>query len=161
GRQVLWRRGVPFAAREQVAALIRHHLVPFFMADGDDPRRLAIEVSQTVRCDWLSILAESDARGRVCPDPERILQQIDLFREQCPEAGCYSAPYPFPSDHARFLFFRENNRQPDSPAHEDFKAEVTLMSGLPGAGKDHWIRKNVPGDMVVGLDALRAEMGVA
>ena len=30
-RQVLWRLGVPFAVREQVAALVRHHQVPYHL----------------------------------------------------------------------------------------------------------------------------------
>jgi predicted kinase len=34
------------------------------------------------------------------------------------------------------------------------------MSGLPAAGKDHWIAANRPGWAVVSLDALRAELGV-
>lgn len=160
-RQVLWRRGVPFDEREHVSALVRHHLVPFFLTDSENPRRLAIEVSQTARCDWLSILAQSDARGRICPDPDQLLKQIDLFRDSCSEIGCLSAPYPFVSDHARFLYFREPLRQPDSPAPEEFVCDVVLMSGLPGAGKDFWIRKNVASDEVISIDALRIEMGVA
>jgi predicted kinase len=34
------------------------------------------------------------------------------------------------------------------------------MSGLPGAGKDHWLRERAPHLPVVSLDALREEMGV-
>ena len=160
-RQILWRRDVPFAEREQVSALVRHHLVPFFLADSEDPRRLAIEVSQTVRCDWLSILAESDARGRTCPDPEQILNQIRLFREQAAASGCLSAPYPFASDHARFLYFREPTRSLDSAAPEEFACDVVLMSGLPGSGKDFWIRKHLATEEVISIDALRIELGVA
>ena len=160
-RQILWRRGVPFAEREQVAALVRHHLVPFFLADSENPLRLAIEVSQTARCDWLSILAESDARGRTCPDPEQILGQIRLFRQRAAEIGCLSAPYPFASDHARFLYFRDLGRLPDGPAPEQFTCDVVLMSGLPGSGKDFWVRKNLPEAEIVSLDALRVEMGIS
>ena len=160
-RHILWRRGVPFGEREQIAAIVRHHLVPFFMADSENPRRLAIEVSQTVRCDWLAIMAESDARGRICPDPEQILGQIQLFRERSADFGCLSAPYPFASDQARFQFFRDPNRSPDSPAEEGYSCEAILMCGLPGAGKDFWVRKNMPGAEIVSLDALRIEMGVA
>jgi len=36
-----------------------------------------------------------------------------------------------------------------------------LMSGLPSAGKDFWIRKQMPGFDVISLDALRIELGVA
>ncbi|MCE9532657.1 MAG: AAA family ATPase [Planctomycetes bacterium] len=160
-RHILWRRDVPFDDREQVAALVRHHLVPFFLAESENPRRHAIEVSQTARCDWLSILAESDARGRVCPDPDKLLNQISRFREQCADLGCLDRPYAFSSDHSRFVFFQEQARHTDEPVTAEFNCEVVMMSGLPGSGKDFWIRKYFPEREVISLDALRIEMGVA
>ena len=38
---------------------------------------------------------------------------------------------------------------------------MTLLSGLPGAGKDHWLAAHLPERPVIALDALRAELGVA
>jgi predicted kinase len=159
-RRILWRLGIPFAEREAVCAIVRHHLVPFFLADSEHPRRLAIEVSQTTRCDWLAIMAESDVRGRVCPDPQRLFDQIALFREFTTETGCLSEPFTFANDHARFLFFRDPARMPDAPAFEEFRAHVVLLSGLPGAGKDYWLEKNLPGWPVVSLDEIRRDLGV-
>ena len=36
----------------------------------------------------------------------------------------------------RVGYFRTQPRHPDYLAHEDFRCEVTLVFGLPGAGKD-------------------------
>lgn len=159
-RRILWRQGVPFAEREAVCAIVRHHLVPFFLAGSENPRRLAIEVSQTARCDHLAVMAEADIRGRVCPDPEKLLDQVARFREHATDNGCLSEPFPFASDHARFLFFRDPARTPDAPAPEEFRARVVVLSGLPGAGKDHWLDKNLPGWPTVSRDAIRQELGV-
>jgi predicted kinase len=159
-RQTLWRMDVPFAVREEIAGLIRWHQVPYFLIDRGDARRLAIEISWTVRCDRLALLAEADVRGRVCSDQGRLLDNVALFAEFCRGEGCLDAPRPFASDHARFLFFRDEDRHPDAPAHEDFRADVVLMSGLPGAGKDHWIKNHLPDWPVVSLDALRGELDV-
>lgn len=159
-RQLLWRLGVPFALREQVAALVRHHQVPYYLVARPDARRLAIEVSQTARGDRLALLAEADVRGRVCRDQQRLLDNIALFVEFCREEGCLSAPRAFASDHARFLYFRSAQRHPDAPAHEDFRAEVVVLSGLAGAGKDTWLRSNRPDWPVVSLDAVRDELDV-
>lgn len=159
-RQILWRLGVPFAVREQIAALVRHHQVPYYLVERSDAQRLAIEVSQTARCDHLALLAEADVRGRLCQDQQRLLDNIALFVEFCREENCLSAPRPFASDHARFLYFRNPQRYADAPAHEDFHASVVVMSGLPGAGKDTWVRNNLPDWTVLSLDAVRNEMGI-
>lgn len=161
-RRILWRMNVPFAWREQVTALVRHHLVPLYLAERDDPRRLAIEVSQTARCDHLAILSEADARGRICPDPEKLLTNIGRFAEVCRETGCIERTYLFPSDHARFNFFHRPDLEPADPATlPEFSCEVVLMSGLPGSGKDYWIQHHLKGWPVIALDQIRQELGVS
>jgi predicted kinase len=160
-RNLLWQMAVPFAAREQVSALIRYHQVPYFLIDRPDGQRLAVEVSQTTRCDHLALLAEADVRGRICHDRQRLLDNVGLFVEQVREMGCLHAPYLFASDHARVLFFQNEQRHPDAPAHAAFRAEVVLMSGLPGAGKDHHIRHHLADWPVISLDDLREEMDVS
>lgn len=160
-RRILWRLSVPFAAREQIVALVRNHQRPFHLIDRADARRLAIETSQTARCDLLMILANSDARGRICLDQPRLLEQVALFEEFCRDLGCLSRQYPFASGHARFAYFRSPDRDPDYPAYDDSRGEAILLSGLPGAGKDHWIRHSGLDWPVVGLDDLREEMGIA
>lgn len=159
-RQLLWRMRVPFDLREKVANLVRWHQVPFYLLERDDPRRLAVEISLNVRADHLALLAEADARGRVCRDQQRILDNIALFREYCREEGCLSSPRAFPSDHARFLYFQKPDRHPDVKPHEDFKAKVVVMSGLPGSGKDYWIRSHLPDWPAISLDALRSELDI-
>jgi len=84
-RKFLWELDVPFAIREQVCGLIRHHEVPFFAIENDDPREAAIRASMTARCDLLCIVAEADARGRRCEDEQRLLDHVALFREICDE----------------------------------------------------------------------------
>jgi len=159
-RNILWRLGVQFFEREAVCAIVRHHLVPFFLVDSENPTRLAIEVSQTARCDHLALMAEADVRGRICPDPQKLFDQVALFRQHAEEVGCLDRPFEFPSDHGRFLFFRDPARTWDAPAHEEFRCDVVLLSGLPGAGKDHWIERHRSGWPVVSLDAIRHELGV-
>lgn len=152
---------MPFARREQVAGLIRYHQVPSYLLDREDPLRLCIEVSQSARCDHLALLAEADVLGRVCADQQRLLDNVNLFAEYCQEQGCFSSPYLFPSDHSRFLYFAEGQQFLYAPAHEDFRAEVVVMSGLPGAGKDYYIRQHLSGWPVLSLDALREELDVS
>ncbi len=160
-RRILWRMNLPFQYREQVTSLVRHHLVPLYLVEREDPRRLAIEVSQTARCDHLAILSEADARGRICPDPQKLLNNIAKFAEFCQEKDCFRRPYHFSSDHARFLFFRDLSRQPDLPAAEEYACDVVVMCGLPGAGKDYWIHHHLKGWPVISLDEIRVQLGLA
>jgi predicted kinase len=44
--------------------------------------------------------------------------------------------------------------------HDHHRCVVTMLSGLPGSGKDAWIAAHVPHLPVVSLDGLRAELGV-
>jgi predicted kinase len=160
-RNVLWHAALPFTIREQICALIRFHQVPYYLIERADPLRSVAEISQTARCDLLTILAEADVRGRICAEQQRLLDNVALFAELCREHDCLTGRYAFPSEHSRFLYFREERRHPCQPAHADHRAEVVMMSGLPGAGKDRWIRSHLPDMPVIALDALRDELDIS
>lgn len=160
-RRILWEMGAPIAWREHVAALIRHHQVPFWALERPDLERIAFRVSLLARNDDLVLLASADVLGRVCPDTAELLDNVALYGEYCAEQDCLNAPRAFPSDHARFWYFRRPGRDASYDAYDDTRLTVTVLSGLPGAGKDHWITANRPGVPVVSLDRLRAEMGVS
>lgn len=160
-RTLLWGMNLPLAAREQVAGLIRFHQIPFFLIDKPDGRRTLYEVSQSTRCDLLALVAEADARGRVCEDRQKLLDNVALFAEYAEEHGCLDGPRKFPNDHSRFLYFRREGRDPDYVAYDDTVCEVVMMSGLPGAGKDFWVAEHLPDWPVVSLDALRRVLKIA
>ncbi len=164
-REMLWRAGVPFGVREHVCALIRHHQVPFFLIDSEPAaaRRSLARLSLVARCDWLALVAEADARGRRCRDErdqQSILDKTALFAELAAEAGVLDRAWPFPDDHSRFAALRDERRPLDVPVHDDSRAEVIVMSGLPGAGKDSWLAAHRPDLPVIALDDLRAELDV-
>ena len=52
------------------------------------------------------------------------------------------------------------NVPPEHALFDDTWGEVTLVCGLPGTGKDTWVRQYLPGVPVVSLDDVRCEMGV-
>jgi predicted kinase len=159
-RNCLWRLDVPFTLREQVCNMVLRHQAPYYLIDRPDSQRLCIEISHISRCDWLAILSEADVRGRTCADQQRLLDNIALFAEFARDQGCFDEPRPFASDHARFLYFHSDGRHPDSPAYDEARAEVVLMSGLPGAGKDYYLRKHLPDWPVISLDQVREELDI-
>jgi predicted kinase len=158
-RRILWDLNAEFAAREAVSGLVRYHQVPFHLIHRTDAQRQAFLTSQTVRCDLLAMLAKADNLGRQCSDRNSILEHVALFEEYCRERECLIAPRQFPSARSRFLFFRTDGRDPNYLAYDDTRCEVTLMSGLPGSGKDTWIAEHLSGVPAVSLDAIRETLG--
>jgi len=160
-RRILWESGVDFAAREQVCALVRYHQLPFHLIDRPDAERTLYLISQSARCDLLTLLARADAEGRQCADKDGLLTHIQLFRELCREQGCLHQPKEFPSAHSRFLYFRTPGRDPGYLAYHAPRCEVTVMSGLPASGKDTWIARHLPDLPSISLDAIRGELEAA
>lgn len=166
-RVALWRLGVPFATREHVCALIRHHQVPFFGVTRAPAEaiRLAIRLSLLLRNDWLTAVADADGRGRRCADPAdqaRIVDHCALWAEHCRELGVLDVARPFASPHTRRVWLESapGAREPDVPAYDDTACEVTLMAGLPASGKDTWLRAHRPDLPVISLDRLRGALDV-
>lgn len=160
-RQVLWRLGIPLHTREHIASAVRFHPLPVLALGRDDCQLRVFEASQSVRCEYLALLAEADARGQDGAESRRLLEEVELFRAWCSEQGCLEGPRRFGSDHARFEYFHRPGGDPDYLPHEAFRCEVVLMSGLPGAGKDSWIQTHLPDWPVVSLDGLRERLGVS
>lgn len=162
-RRMLWEAAVPFAVREQVCALIRFHQVPLWLIERNDARFQAHCISQTARCDYLAILADADIRGRICADKEALLLNIACFGEICREENCFTGPRAFPSDHSRYEYFRAmGTRAADYAAYEEAnRPELILLSGLPGSGKDTYVRAHLGDLPCVSLDDIRQEIGVS
>lgn len=164
-RRLLWvgeelPAPAPFARREQIAGLVRWHGLPLQFLDKADPVRAVIEASQSVRLDQLALLAEADVRGRVCPDQRELLEHVALFREFCQEQACYTAPRAFASEHSRFVYLRSAHGDPNYEAYDDTGFEIILLAGLPGVGKDTWLRTHLPDWPIVSLDNIRRELRI-
>ncbi len=160
-RQILYLMNVPFHQREAIIALIQYGSLPLWFWDKPNPQRAVIKASQLIRCDLLGLLAEADVRGRHCDDRSQLLEKIQFFREFCQENHCFEYPRQFASHHSRFVYFQKENGNPDYAAFDDTKFEVILMSGLPGSGKDYWVRENLPDWRAIALDEVRKQMNIS
>ena len=164
-RAVLWHLGAPFAVREHVCALIRHHQIPFFGLDkpADEAIRLARRMSLVLRHDWLTAVADADARGRRCADPAdqtRIVDTCALWAEHARELAILDRAQPFASSHSRRVWCESATRSPDVAAYDNTTCEVIVMAGLPASGKDSWLAAHRPGIPVISLDELRTELAI-
>jgi predicted kinase len=163
-RQVLYREiAAPFAIREAIAKLVRFHGLPLWIFEKENPEKVLFEASIEINTQWLMLLAKADVLGRECEDKADLLYKIELFREFCIEKDCWGKTRAFPSDKARFEYFNKEERSADYEPYQDKESffEVTILSGLPGAGKDTYIQKHLSNLSVVSLDGIRRELKIS
>jgi predicted kinase len=160
-RGVLRELGCDLATREEIARLVRFHGRPAFLLERDDPAREVISLSWLVENRLLYWFALADNRGRTTDSTSRPEDNLHLWKLTAEECDCFERPYPFANEQARFLFYRKPDADRFYVPHEDYRVTVTLMSGLPGAGKDTWLAANRPDVPIVALDEIREELDVA
>ncbi|MHA4740680.1 AAA family ATPase [Dyadobacter sp. MSC1_007] len=155
-RQILFKQfDVPFETREQIVGLVRHHGLPLWVFHKPDPQKALLQASFEVNTNLVAILAKADVLGRICSDQQDLLDRISFFEEYCKEQRCAGQSYPFTTDLSRFHYFHAEAASVDYLPFDDTTCQVTLMSGLPGMGKDSYIREHLHGLPVISLDKIR------
>jgi predicted kinase len=159
-RGVLRDLGCDLATREEFTRLVRYHGRPAFLLERDEPIHEVVRLSWLVNNRLLYLFALADNRGRDTDSMSRPEENLHFWKMLAEEIGCFDQSYSFATDHARFTFFREPKPNLHYIPHEDFSCNVTVMSGLPGSGKDTWLAQNRDGLPVVSLDDIRGELGI-
>jgi predicted kinase len=163
-RILCWQAGVPFALREQLCRIITVHQLPFFALaakrDGQTPEFLVSKLSHELDLRLLAAVAEADMRGRHYVHQADCLVDIELFRELARDEGCYGVARRFADEHTRLSYLRGAAIAPDFPHHQNAGSSVTMMAGLPAAGKNHWVAQHRAGLPVVSIDDARIELGL-
>lgn len=151
----------PFHIRETIAALVRYHGLPVWVMERENPAKKVCEASLRVNTHMLKILSVSDIQGRICRDKASLMESAELFEMLCREQDCWEKARDFATSHARFHYFRTENSYINYVPHDDFKCEVTLLSGLPGMGKDYYLSTLSQDISVISLDAIRRKHKVS
>jgi predicted kinase len=146
--------------REEIARMVRFHGRPVFLSEKADAAYELISLSWLVNHKLLYLFALADSRGRTTNSMSRSEETLAYWRLVAEENDCFEKPFPFANEHSRFLFYRQSNPDRHYVAYEDYSCTVTLMSGLPGSGKDTWLAKHRSRIPVVALDSLREELDV-
>lgn len=155
-RTILYRDfAAPFAIREHIASLVRHHGLPIWAMERQEPVKRVCEASLRLDTALLKLLSTADIEGRISTDQDKLLEAIELYELLCREQNCWGVKREFLSDNARFHYFHTPDSYIDYVPHDNFKCEATLLVGLPGMGKDYYVEsvgKDIP---IVSLDAIR------
>lgn len=149
-----------FESREMISKLVRYHGRPVFLTEKEEPTHEVARLSWLLNHRLLYLFALADGRGRDTDALNRPEENLHYWKLQAEELGCFEQPFPFASDHARFTFCRQAQPNLHYAPHESFRGKVTMLSGLPGSGKDTWITTYRSDWPVVSLDAIRSENGI-
>jgi predicted kinase len=159
-RSLLRDVGCDLATREEIARMVRFHGRPAFLLERANPSHEVVSLSWSVNNKLLYLFTLADTRGRKTAEMGRPEENLHLWKMEAEEHGCFDKPYRFGNDQARFQFFRNEKPNLHYVPHEDYRCTVTMMSGLPGSGKDTWLATH-RGDLpVISLDDMREELGV-
>jgi predicted kinase len=161
-RQLLYCEiATPFYLREIIAKIVRHHGLPLWVLEKQNPQKALLQASLEVNLSLVAAIAEADVKGRICADQEELLYKIDLFREFAAENRCLEQAKQFSSDLGKFLYFQKEESSPEYEPFDTTNNQVIMLSGLPGTGKDRWIAKHCKDWKVISLDAIRRELKIA
>lgn len=150
----------PFWIRESICKLVRFHGAPLWAIEKENPNKTVIETSLYVNTEWLYILAKADALGRVCPDKDSLLERLELFKMLCEDNNCWGQPKNFPNNLSRYYYLTREEASPDYEPFDDLGSTVYVLSGVPGAGKDTYIKNYLKGIPVVSLDDIRRDESI-
>lgn len=159
-RAILYRDiPTPFVMREMICKLVRHHALPVKLFVRNDPTREVLNASLHCDMHMLAVLARADMRGRISKENDipDLLYEIDMFSEYCREHHCYGRNPSFPSDVTRFQYFNKEGVWPEQEMFDDTTCNVYIMCGIPGSGKDHYIKQHLAHLPMVSMDNIRRE----
>ena len=159
-RNLLRDRRCDLTTREEIARLVRYHGRPAFLLERSEPSHEFVWLSWLVSNRLLSLFALADTRGRTTDAMTRPEENLHYWKLLAEESGCYSQPYPFATNHARFTVFRQPEPNLYNIPHAECAGTVTLMAGLPGSGKDTWLARNRSDLPVVLRSGIRGELEI-
>lgn len=155
-RSLYW--DLPFAQRERICALVRLHGLPIWCLDKVQPLQALTAASLRLPLRQLHLLAQADVEGRISVGQDDFLERVSLFEAYAVEQHCWEQAFTFANAHSKFHFFHKMDEYP-ATLYDDTNFEITILSGLPGSGKDSFAA--TLDQPVISLDDIRKELKIA
>ena len=153
--------------RECICTLIRYHSVPSHLLEQSNPEKRLLKIAAQgelipdFSLELLQILVEADMKGRISDTKEESLETVRLCFELAKELEVFDKVGIFASNVTKRAYFVGSNVWKEQQLYDNTWGEVILMSGLPGTGKDTWIREQYRNLPVVCLDDIRKELNIS
>lgn len=149
--------------RETICILIKYHSKPIFIFD-EERQIIKISLNNNLTNDFsiemLYILSKADILGRIGNDQKNQLEKIEICRMNAENLNCYDKAFVFNNTHTKIEYVSGSNIWYNETLYDNTYGEVILICGLPGTGKDTYIKKNYPSLDVISLDDIRRELNI-
>ena len=158
--QYLTESALPLEHREQLIHLVLKHAWPVRFFERSNPEASVIKSSLVTSNLLLSLLAEADMVGRITnkAQQQQAIAKCRLYQTVSKELGCLTTQYKFHNHQSRIAWLHKGeSAAPTIQVPESAKFTVTMLSGLPGAGKDTWLQENYDGPSI-SRDQVRKEI---
>ncbi len=153
--------------REAICTLIRHHSFPPYALsyENADLRLLKIaangELARNFSIEKLCALERADALGRIYSSTDDVLDKIECCKVLADDLKCLKKSYEFANDFSKRAYFKGKTSWKEQDVFNDSWGTVILMAGLPGTGKDTYIKENYSHLPVISLDEIRKEFNIS
>lgn len=147
--------------REAICLLVKYHSEPTYFNYEKNKEKLVIKLSLNTKLTkyysnkLLTLLAISDVKGRISNDTNEKLQIIKEFEKLSIELDCYDKPFKFIDEYSKIRYLSSDNIWHSQKVYDTTWGEVIIICGLPGTGKDTFIKNHYPNYNVISLDDIR------
>lgn len=151
--------------RETICGLVRYHMAAPYVMESDHAEQRLIkmaangELAPDFTLKLLFLLSKADANGKISRDTTKSQDAALLAAELSQEVGCYEQPLTFATPYTEYACLSGKTVTPEVALYDDTEMEVIMLCGLPGTGKDTWIRVVYPDYPMISLDNIRKEHG--
>lgn len=141
--------------RERVCAMVRNHMAMHQIVQHKSDFSRVIKLSYCgVTVNELIEMYISDSLGSINEETEEyVLERAKNVRDWAKNERCLYQPNFFITWEGKYGYFL--NYTPDDT---EFTMYVTI--GVPGAGKDYWVDKNLPKVVKISRDEIRTQIGL-
>ncbi len=151
--------------RETICLLIKYHSSPIYSGRDEDTKKIIkMSLNQKLASHFnlkmLSILSKADLLGRIGEKVNEQLENVERFNTIANNLNCFTKPFEFRNEYTKVQYFEKKYIWHEEELFDSTYGEVILICGLPGTGKDTYIKKMYHDLDIVSLDDLRVEYDV-
>ena len=171
---------LPKKIEQEIISLVAYHHMPKLLVVKDKPRQSYAQLARLCSPKLLYLLEMADMKGRTCPDKEKQVEIIEMFKLSCEDYDIWDKdPYmgwteslskKLHSNDKSLLSYLYSNAVRDYENHRIFTPEEVLskyydkqdnfnelivLCGPSGSGKSTWLEKELKEYKLISMDLLR------